>query len=94
MSVCLFVLAKTYLVVQQGKAGHAKWVCYVCKTQCPDLKTMKVHFESKHPKETMDETKFVDTHAVYGATTVGVAVHGTLKNAKKKNKDGTDAEEE
>ena len=38
----------------------------------------------------MDESKFIDTHAIYGATTVGVAVKGTLKKAKRKDKDGKD----
>jgi hypothetical protein len=73
-----------------GKAGHAKFVCYICKQQAPDLKSMGQHFDSKHAKETMDPAKFVDTHAVYGATTVGVAVKGTLKKAKRKDKDGKD----
>ena len=70
-----------------GKAGHAKYLCYVCKQQAPDLKSMGQHFESKHPKETMDPSKFVDTHELYGATTQGVAVKGSLKKAKRKDKD-------
>lgn len=71
---------------QGGRAGHAKYVCYICKQQAPDLKSMSQHFESKHPKDTMDQAKFVDTHALFGATTVGVAVPGTQKKEKQKIK--------
>ena len=70
-----------------GRAGHAKYECYICKQQAPDLKSMSMHFDSKHPKETMDEAKFVDKHEVFGGTTQGVAVKGTLKKANKKKKD-------
>jgi hypothetical protein len=69
-----------------GKAGHARYECYICKQQAPDLKSMGMHFESKHPKEKMDEAKFVDKHEMFGGTTQGVAVKGTLKKAKKKEK--------
>ena len=55
----------------------------VCKQQAPDMKSMTMHFESKHPKETMDHTKFVDKHEVYGGTTQGVAVKGTQRKEKK-----------
>jgi hypothetical protein len=79
-----------------GKAGHAKYVCYVCKQQAPDLKSMGMHFDSKHPKETMDEAKFVNTHEIYGGTTLGIAVKGTLKKAKRRDKNGKeiDSDEE
>lgn len=53
--------------------------------QAPDLKSMGMHFDSKHSKETMDSSKFVDNHEVFGGTTQGVAVKGTLKKAKKKD---------
>ena len=76
-----------------GKAGHSKYTCYICKQAAPDLKSMSQHFESKHPKETMDQSKFVDTHEVFGGTTQGVAVKGTLKKSKqKKGGDGSDEE--
>ncbi|XP_076808712.1 zinc finger protein 706-like [Clavelina lepadiformis] len=29
--------------------------CPVCRSQMPDLKTFKQHFESKHPKASMPE---------------------------------------
>ena len=56
------------------------------------MKSMGMHFESKHPKETMDQAKFVDKHSVFGGTTQGVAVKGTLKKAKAKKKDGEEEE--
>lgn len=73
-----------------GKAGHAKFLCYICKQQAPSVTSMRQHFESKHPKETMDEARLVDTHDTFGGTTQGVAVKGTLKKAKRKDKDGND----
>jgi len=44
----------------QKKAAQAAltWQCSVCKSQMPDPKTYKQHFESKHPKAPMpDELK-------------------------------------
>jgi hypothetical protein len=55
---------------------------------------MGQHFESKHPKETMDPAKFVNKHEVFGGTTQGVAVKGTLKKAKKREKGKEEGEEE
>lgn len=31
------------------------YTCPVCKSQMPDLKTYKQHFESKHPKQPLPE---------------------------------------
>jgi hypothetical protein len=41
----------------QKKAAQAAltWQCAVCKSQMPDPKTYKQHFESKHPKAPMPE---------------------------------------
>ena len=52
--------------------------------QVPDLKSMKDHFESKHPKMEFDEKRCEDVHqAAGGVTTAGVAVRGSTKHAKK-----------
>ncbi|CAH1248087.1 zinc finger protein 706-like [Branchiostoma lanceolatum] len=41
---------------QKKHAGKALiYQCGVCKTQMPDPKTYKQHFESKHPKAPMPE---------------------------------------
>eukprot|EP00658_Telonema_sp_P-2_P013307 TRINITY_DN15040_c0_g1_i2.p1 TRINITY_DN15040_c0_g1~~TRINITY_DN15040_c0_g1_i2.p1 ORF type:complete len:131 (+),score=32.30 TRINITY_DN15040_c0_g1_i2:153-545(+) len=68
-----------------GAAGHAKFVCYACQTQVPDLKTMKIHFEAKHPSMEIDESKFVDAHEIHGGSTKGVGVRGGY--AKKNHHD-------
>jgi len=63
-----------------GSAGHAKYKCYVCMQQAPDPKSMTLHFESKHPKETLDMERCTDVHAAAGGvTTSGVAVRGGIK---------------
>ena len=49
------------------------------------MKSMQEHFESKHPKETIDESKLLDTHEAFGGTTQGVAVHGSLRKDKHKD---------
>lgn len=66
-----------------GKAGHAKYQCPVCKVQAPDLKSMQMHFENKHPKETFDESACTNLHEVrarpgqggQGGTALPLAVH-------------------
>lgn len=62
-----------------GAAGHSKFICDVCMTQVPDLKTMQNHYEAKHPTATFDPAKFEDMHEKVGGTTKGVAVRGSLK---------------
>ncbi|CAH8259077.1 unnamed protein product [Arabidopsis lyrata] len=46
------------------KGGHAKYECPHCKITAPDLKTMQIHHESKHPKIIYEESKLVNLHAV------------------------------
>ena len=69
-----------------GKAGHAKLKCPVCMQQAPSMKSMKMHWESKHHKLPWDETKFEDTHKKYGGTVQGVAVAGSANTKKTKRK--------
>ncbi|CAJ1030975.1 hypothetical protein Q4I32_005702 [Leishmania shawi] len=68
-----------------GAAGHSKFICKVCMAQAPDLKSMRIHFESRHPHETFSEADFEDLHEKYGGSTKGIAVHGSLKKDKKKD---------
>ena len=44
--------AQGHDVKQQQKAAQKALVysCPVCRTQIPDVKTFRQHFESKHPK--------------------------------------------
>lgn len=63
-----------------GKAGHAKYMCPICKTAAPDPKSMQAHHESKHPTLPFDAQACVNLHVVHGGTTTqGVAVRGSTK---------------
>ncbi|KAL4425024.1 hypothetical protein ABPG77_001802 [Micractinium sp. CCAP 211/92] len=63
-----------------GAAGHAKYKCHICGQQAPDLKTMQIHHDAKHPKLPWEPEKCTDMHAlVGGVTTQGVAVRGSIK---------------
>mmetsp|Transcript_836 Transcript_836/g.1322 ORF Transcript_836/g.1322 Transcript_836/m.1322 type:complete len:169 (-) Transcript_836:127-633(-) len=70
-----------------GEAGHSKFECSVCGIRSPSLTTLKIHHEAKHPKVPFDPEKVQNVHNKFGGSTKGVAVHGTLKNAKKKKKE-------
>ena len=45
------------------KGGHAKFVCPICKATAPDLKSMRIHHDAKHPKMPFAEDTVVDQHA-------------------------------
>lgn len=67
-----------------GAAGHSRFICKVCMSTAPDLKSMQLHYESRHPSTPFVESDFDDLHEKFGGTTKGVAVHGSLKKAKNK----------
>lgn len=48
----------------QVKGGHAKYECPHCKITAPDVKTMQVHHDAKHPKIPFDESKITNLHAI------------------------------
>eukprot|EP00386_Alphamonas_edax_P009028 GDKI01029671.1.p2 GENE.GDKI01029671.1~~GDKI01029671.1.p2 ORF type:complete len:101 (-),score=43.15 GDKI01029671.1:34-336(-) len=62
-----------------GKAGHSKFMCYLCKTPSPSLTSMKIHHDAKHESVPWDPSKYEDLHAIHGGTTQGVAVRGSTK---------------
>ncbi|EFN53042.1 hypothetical protein CHLNCDRAFT_137279 [Chlorella variabilis] len=62
-----------------GQAGHAKYKCHICGQQAPDLKTMQIHHDAKHPKLPWEPEKCTNMHDVVGVTTQGVAVRGSTK---------------
>eukprot|EP00877_Chromochloris_zofingiensis_P011371 jgi/Chrzof1/6488/Cz18g13060.t1 len=63
-----------------GQAGHAKFKCPICMLQAPDLKSMQIHHDSKHPNVAWDPASVTNVHAeVGGVTTAGVAVRGSKK---------------
>lgn len=47
------------------KGGHAKYECPHCKTTAPDIKTMEIHHEAKHPKIPYEESKIINKHATF-----------------------------
>ncbi|KAG0459316.1 hypothetical protein HPP92_022444 [Vanilla planifolia] len=51
----------------QEKGGHAKLECPLCKVTAPDLKSMQIHHEARHPKIPFDESKLNDLHASHVA---------------------------
>ncbi|XP_039002626.1 protein METHYLENE BLUE SENSITIVITY 1-like [Hibiscus syriacus] len=63
------------------KGGHAKFECPHCKVTAPDLKTMQIHHDSKHPKIPFEESKLVNLHATHVADTSKPrpGVRGSLK---------------
>lgn len=69
---------------QGGVAGHARYKCPVCAQTAPDMKTMQIHHEAKHPKLPWEADKVIDAHALAGGVTVqGVAVRGSKKERHK-----------
>ncbi|MFQ6665092.1 hypothetical protein Gotur_031948 [Gossypium turneri] len=49
------------------KGGHAKYECPHCKTTAPDVKSMQIHHDAKHPKIPFEESKLINRHAVHVA---------------------------
>ncbi|KAL3815139.1 hypothetical protein ACJIZ3_016407 [Penstemon smallii] len=45
------------------KGGHAKFECPLCKVTAPDVKSMQIHHEARHPKIPFDESKISNLHA-------------------------------
>lgn len=45
------------------KGGHAKLECPHCKITAPDLKSMQIHHDARHPKIPFEESKLVNLHA-------------------------------
>lgn len=54
--------------------------CHVCALQAPDLKTMQIHHENKHPKLPWEPEKCTNVHQETGGVTVqGIGVQGSKK---------------
>lgn len=68
----------------QEKGGHAKLECPLCKVTAPDLKSMQIHHEAKHPKIPFDESKLNNLHASVSTVDVNKqqpkpGIRGSLK---------------
>ncbi|XVF30320.1 hypothetical protein REPUB_Repub16aG0046700 [Reevesia pubescens] len=63
------------------KGGHAKFECPHCKVTAPDVKSMQIHHDAKHPKIPFDESKIVNRHAslVAESSKPRPGVRGSLK---------------
>ncbi|GJP36050.1 hypothetical protein CLOM_g20586 [Closterium sp. NIES-68] len=44
------------------KGGHAKLACPICKATAPDMKSMQIHHEARHPKLPFDDGKLIRQH--------------------------------
>ncbi|GMI65907.1 METHYLENE BLUE SENSITIVITY 1 [Hibiscus trionum] len=63
------------------KGGHAKFECPHCKTTAPDLKSMQIHHDARHPKIPFEESKLANLHAstVVESSKPRPGVRGSLK---------------
>ncbi len=64
------------------KGGHAKMECPHCKVTAPDVKSMQIHHEARHPKIPFEESKIVNLHVVTAPESSKAArpgVRGSLK---------------
>jgi hypothetical protein len=67
------------------KGGHAKLACPVCKATAPDVKSMFIHHEARHPKLPWEEDKLLNLHSSASTSTAVVeekakpGVRGSLK---------------
>ncbi|KAK2361823.1 Protein METHYLENE BLUE SENSITIVITY 1 [Trifolium repens] len=63
------------------KGGHAKWECPHCKVTAPDVKSMQIHHDARHPKIPFEEDKLVNRHAstVAESSKPRPGVRGSLK---------------
>ncbi|KAJ6834648.1 uncharacterized protein M6B38_301810 [Iris pallida] len=66
------------------KGGHAKLECPLCKVTGPDMKTMQIHHDARHPKIPFDESKLNNLHATKvvaeSSSKPKPGVRGSLKN--------------
>ncbi|KAH7373662.1 hypothetical protein KP509_17G067500 [Ceratopteris richardii] len=72
---------KAGLVDRTGadKGGHAKFECPICKATAPDLKSMQIHHEAKHPKLPFEGDKLTNLHASAPSEKPKPGVRGSLK---------------
>ncbi|KAL3700930.1 hypothetical protein R1sor_018952 [Riccia sorocarpa] len=64
------------------KGGHAKLACPVCRVTAPDIKSMVIHHEARHPKLPFEEDKLINLHAQTSAEPVAEASKPKPGNTK------------
>nr|ABU95041.1 C2H2 Zn finger protein [Triticum aestivum] len=64
----------------QEKGGHAKMECPLCRVTAPDVKSMQIHHEARHPKLPFDPEKINNLHgSTAAAPAAAAAVASTSK---------------
>jgi hypothetical protein len=63
----------------QDKGGHAKLACPLCRVPAPDIKSMQIHHEARHPKLPFEPEKLLNLHSSTPAAEVA-----TTSNSKAK----------
>ena len=56
----------------QDKGGHAKLACPLCRTPAPDIKSMQIHHEARHPKLPFEPEKLFNHHSSAPAAPPGM----------------------
>jgi hypothetical protein len=64
----------------QDKGGHAKLACPLCRTAAPDIKSMQIHHEARHPKLPFEPDKLLNLHS----SSAPAAVVATTSSSKPK----------
>ncbi|KAM7514155.1 hypothetical protein LguiA_003738 [Lonicera macranthoides] len=67
----------------QVKGGHAKFECPHCKITAPDVKSMQIHHDSKHPKIPFDDTKISNLHSILAPESSSAPKPGIRGSIKK-----------
>ncbi|KAK2658291.1 hypothetical protein Ddye_004824 [Dipteronia dyeriana] len=49
--------------IGKEKGGHAKYECPHCKITAPDIKSMQIHHDARHPKLPFEEDKLTNLHS-------------------------------
>ncbi|EER88935.1 hypothetical protein BDA96_10G333000 [Sorghum bicolor] len=57
----------------QDKGGHAKLACPLCRTPAPDIKSMQIHHEARHPKLPFEPEKLLNLHSSAPAAAAAAA---------------------
>mmetsp|Transcript_74640 Transcript_74640/g.103730 ORF Transcript_74640/g.103730 Transcript_74640/m.103730 type:complete len:92 (+) Transcript_74640:24-299(+) len=64
--------ARIKQVAEKGKDGRTatkcNFNCKICMASVPDVKTMGIHYESKHPKETFPQADYEAMKAAAAAS--------------------------
>ncbi|XP_078173225.1 protein METHYLENE BLUE SENSITIVITY 1-like isoform X1 [Carex rostrata] len=64
----------------QVKGGHAKLECPLCKVTAPDIKTMQIHHDARHPKLPFEPEKLNNLHAsIPSESSSKPGIRGSLK---------------